>query len=197
MPCVYTVWRKCIGCRIFIAHFPEKSPIISGSFAKTDRQFNVSYTSSPSCTCICTRTHRERKREREKERGKGGVSRKRALQMPPKKLSVLQSNILIHCYNSQHSTSYCCQKAPSVAAKEPYVLPPKSPMDAAEPLYIATTHHYILLYRRKRALYIAAKEPYILPQKSPIYRRKRALYIAAKEPYIMRTCMAAQLWKLS
>jgi len=56
----HTLWYPVQGGE-FIGHFPQKNPILSGSFAKIDLQLKASYGSSPPCMhhtqVLCARTN--------------------------------------------------------------------------------------------------------------------------------------------
>jgi len=48
-----TGWRRAVGCLIYTSHVPQKSPIISGSFAENDLLYPITF----SCASQAVRQH--------------------------------------------------------------------------------------------------------------------------------------------
>jgi len=102
-----TGWRTPTGCLILISHFLQKSPIISGSFAKNDQQLEVSYRSSPPCI--------------------GSQVYCNTLQRTATHYSTLQ-HTATHCDTLQHTLLMCYQQTKvfvpqlyrPLSAKQPY-----------------------------------------------------------------------------
>jgi len=48
----HTGWRTCVRCFVFTCHFPQKNPLIDGSFVERELQLNASDASLPPCRWV-------------------------------------------------------------------------------------------------------------------------------------------------
>ena len=192
--------RRPIGCLIFKGHFPHKSPITSGSFAKNDLQLKTFYGSSP--PCISLPIFHEKSPALHEKRAVYSMNKvlysenwKRALYCMEKEPYILwketcawkliQSPVVhlkgdLHSMNRVLYSENCCRisLAPPIPRKEAHIprkelyIPWKSP----------------IFYGKRPALQKNAAASLALPTfhgNSRIFCEKK-LYIPRKETYIFK-----------